>query len=522
MKRIKRAAEYYPQWESEIDPDGPAKYGAGKVNAYRSITEWGHVTTDSDHIAYWGAQTGSPDTYYVSGDLVVEEGDTLVLNKGTTIKIAPEPWENDEINGEDPNRVEIIVKGTLRAGTSGSGPIVFESFADTPAIGDWAGIRFDSPSNGYALEGITVRHAKIGIEVVSGELLLKDNVVDSCETGIKISSANVTVDTCTVQNNTDYGIYAVSSDSLLTIKRSIVKFNDVGMYLADSTQTTVTSCTVTDNDIGIEVYRDHLVTIKNCTINDNTTDGIYIHSGSPIKIEGNTVDGNGVGIFAYSANVKIKNSNVVTNNTGGIKCDYFAHALIESTTISGNGTGILAVNGSEPGVGGGTGSGDNSITNQTYFHISNLTTEVTIMAENNWWGSSRGPKATEFIGPVDYTPWRSSAPSLTSEFIAFEDEEDGEELPHGFAISAAYPNPFNPTATVKYEVPRPGAQVSLTIYNVRGQVVRTLVDEFKVPGFYTVTWDTRNDAGGPTASGIYFLQMRTRGFTQTKKLVLLK
>ena len=86
-----------------------------------------------------------------------------------------------------------------------------------------------------------------------------------------------------------------------------------------------------------------------------------------------------------------------------------------------------------------------------------------------------------------------------------------------------YPNPFNPTTTIKYSVAERGA-VTLKIYNAAGQLIRTLVDEEKAPvqGGFTANWNGMNDSGQPVASGVYFYRLTAQNFSQTKKMVLLK
>lgn len=86
-----------------------------------------------------------------------------------------------------------------------------------------------------------------------------------------------------------------------------------------------------------------------------------------------------------------------------------------------------------------------------------------------------------------------------------------------------YPNPFNPTTTIGYEIKDQG-HVSLKIYNAAGRLVRTLVNEVQTPqpGGFSVTWDGTNNAGQGVSSGVYFYKLAAKGFTQTKKMVLLK
>ena len=90
-------------------------------------------------------------------------------------------------------------------------------------------------------------------------------------------------------------------------------------------------------------------------------------------------------------------------------------------------------------------------------------------------------------------------------------------------LNNAAPNPFNPETTIRYGVRKRG-HVSLKVYNVAGQLVRTLVDDIKSPrpkGF-EVTWDGRSDRGDAAATGVYFYKLVAPGFTETKKMVLLK
>jgi len=89
-------------------------------------------------------------------------------------------------------------------------------------------------------------------------------------------------------------------------------------------------------------------------------------------------------------------------------------------------------------------------------------------------------------------------------------------------LAQNYPNPFNPSTTIAFEV-RNRTRVTLRIYNVAGQRVRTLIDDVRAPGVtHTVEWDGRNTHGQAVATGVYFYRIATRGFVSTRKMVLLK
>jgi hypothetical protein len=96
-----------------------------------------------------------------------------------------------------------------------------------------------------------------------------------------------------------------------------------------------------------------------------------------------------------------------------------------------------------------------------------------------------------------------------------------ETTPTEFSLLQNYPNPFNPETTIKYNLAE-GTDVHLRIYNIVGQVVRTLVAERQSAGRYQVRWEGTDDRGMTVSSGIYFYQISTGKFQDVKRLMLLK
>ena len=95
------------------------------------------------------------------------------------------------------------------------------------------------------------------------------------------------------------------------------------------------------------------------------------------------------------------------------------------------------------------------------------------------------------------------------------------KLPSNYSLTGNYPNPFNPTTLIRYELSEE-SPVRLIIYNVTGQEIKLLIDEEQSAGYKSVTWDGRDNDGRAVATGIYFYRLNVRGFSQTKKMVLLK
>ena len=94
-------------------------------------------------------------------------------------------------------------------------------------------------------------------------------------------------------------------------------------------------------------------------------------------------------------------------------------------------------------------------------------------------------------------------------------------LPQEPLLDVNYPNPFNPSTAIPFALPA-GQEVDLDIYNMLGQRVRTLMTGYLDPGFHTIVWNGRDDAGRSVAAGLYISQLRADGFRQTRKMTLLK
>jgi hypothetical protein len=112
---------------------------------------------------------------------------------------------------------------------------------------------------------------------------------------------------------------------------------------------------------------------------------------------------------------------------------------------------------------------------------------------------------------------------VTEEFLptAIEEPEVIPDIETVTYLDHNYPNPFNPSTTIRYGL-RSRTHVSLKVYNVMGQLVKTLVNETKNSGDYTIVWRGVNNTGESVASGVYFYRLIAGAFSHTKKMVLLK
>jgi hypothetical protein len=98
---------------------------------------------------------------------------------------------------------------------------------------------------------------------------------------------------------------------------------------------------------------------------------------------------------------------------------------------------------------------------------------------------------------------------------------ESEGVPVEFALHENYPNPFNPTTTLRFELPEV-SNLTLTIFNMLGQKVKTFNMQSTPAGYHTLKWNATNDFGDPVGAGVYLYQLQTKDFVKTRKMVLLK
>jgi len=108
----------------------------------------------------------------------------------------------------------------------------------------------------------------------------------------------------------------------------------------------------------------------------------------------------------------------------------------------------------------------------------------------------------------------------TSVSTSLEDQSKKEEL-NSFHLGQNYPNPFNAETVIEYALPT-NTQVKLSIYNILGQHIKTLIDECQKAGYKKVTWDGKDQRGREVSSGIYFYRIKTDRNVEVKKMLLLR
>jgi hypothetical protein len=136
-----------------------------------------------------------------------------------------------------------------------------------------------------------------------------------------------------------------------------------------------------------------------------------------------------------------------------------------------------------------------------------------------WYDDQTNPQDAD---PVPVTmPSDHSGIDFDFPFTAVESEDEIAQGPTEFELHQNYPNPFNPETRIEYTLKKAG-HVTVHIYNVLGGKVKTLLDQEQSAGFYQINWDGKNDKGKSVSSGLYLYKLEVNGFSQAKRMLLLK
>ncbi len=243
--------------------------------------------------------------------------------------------------------------------------------------------------------------------------------------------------------------------------------------------------------------------------------------------------------FAVKTADEIPNWSDLSNIVSATTIDLTAPAaIIDLSALTGDANGAITLNWTAPGD-------DNMLGTAAVYEIRYSLNEITDL---NWLETSLfmtppsplpagEQQSTELTGltpgqfyhiavkTYDSSQNSSAISNIASAEAGFNlstDIDDNENnLPTKFALAQNYPNPFNPSTTIGFALPT-SSYVNLTIYNIEGKKVKTLVEQNLSAGEHTIEWDGTNNSGSKISTGIYIYRISTETFSATKKMILLK
>jgi parallel beta-helix repeat protein len=462
-----------------------------------------------------GSVTFSGGVYYFNDTLNITQSDTLKILINTTVKLAPIGVFN--------------VYGTLIINPPDS--VKFTS-ADT-----------------------TQKFYEMRLEDLSDASVMKKMIFEYSYNGIRLLNTSPLIDSCTIRYNctgntstTAPAINLFNSNAVIShckIYRNYKVAIGGGANIANAPQILYNA-----------IYENNIANANASQINlgasgtgttlikGNIIRGLYIYAGGiatlptgtlNIVIEDNIIKNNRYGIALQNANTNaIIRGNIIDSNNiqgvpmlGGSGINFLGNstltAVVTRNFIRWNLWGITIQNTAKPNLGNLSNAdtsddGYNYIygnsNSDTIYDLYNNTPD-SIKAENNFWGTGNLSIIEQHIfhkpdnpalGFVDYIPI----------YIPVSVSNNGSMLPSGYKLFNIYPNPFNPAAVITYELPK-AVHVYLKVYDILGNEISVLENGLKQAGKHEVLFN-----GGNLSSGVYFVVLKTDGFVDSKKFVLIK
>jgi parallel beta-helix repeat protein len=417
-----------------------------------------------------------------------------------------------------------------------------------------------------------IRHNDNGIESSdsSSPLVESNSFHDNVNTAIRSFDSSPTISKNTFYNNTAiFSSVIFCQSSSPRISENL--FRDNGNAAIDcmgGSNPTIWQNTIVENDFGVTISDSSSPSLKNNIIAYNTNIGIAINDveASP-EIQYNDFWANAGGNF-FGTSPEI--GDLTTTNSNGDSSDIFFNIIMNPQFVNSssddfqllssspcidagdpaNPAGILVL-GAAPDMGVFEFEGTVPVELASFVFVNGVLKWTTVSETNNLGFEIQRSNSVDgkfirvgFVAGAGTTviPHRYEFRDTVTTGIYFyrlkQIDTDGTfeyspiikavySNPVEFSLAQNYPNPFNPATTITFEIPNSvetvdGERVTLSIYNARGQLVLTLLDEEKGPGIYKLRWHGVDKLGRPVSSGLYFYRLKSGNEILTRSMILTK
>lgn len=449
----------------------------------------------------------APGEYTVSGSITVEEGDSLVIEPGVVLQFAPDTY--------------FQINGFIHAVGDSENTILLTGVSDEK----WEGLSLVNSAPDCILEYCVIEKSKTGVIVNHNDIKFDHLRIENNYTGItlehnyskeNIYTSNTLEITNSKLNNNETGIRIgvtiADREMNILLKNNEICYNQRGIsheVTFDSTLVTpslniyIVNSNISYNDLNAMVFTGlcfrgtHRVVIANSILKNNESQGSMgviwddTVGQRSIEIQNSNFHNNTPSILSefYGDNTYIGVN--VTTNANGDPCDAYSNISMDPLFIDGwNGDFMLTEN--SPCIDAGT----NTITDYT-FPIADLFGNYRI-----WDGDGNGSEIVD-MGAYEY-----GAPAGI---------EDQVVEVQNYTLHQNYPNPFNPVTTISYALPKSGL-VELNVYNLNGQLVRSLVNGKMGKGVHKAEFN-----GTELTTGMFIYNLKVDGkIVQSKKMMMLK
>ena len=417
------------------------------------------------------------------GDVVVEQGGMLTLERGTNIRFV-----SDAVYSAGPaaGQCELMIDGYMVARGCQTAAVVLEPLVFPYGNDEWSGVLI-GPTGSASITRTRISGAITGIECLSTDVYISECEIVGCTLGIKSDDSSPLIDHNTISGNS-YGISASGGQPII-----------IGNMMESNVYSGVILSSSCD-----------AILQKNTMRSTAQGHGLSCYTSSPLLTQDNRLEFNSLcGMYLSNSSPSIDSCWIGYNGDCGIKASYYSGPVISKTSIVANRIGVGVYLNAEPVLGDTeTEQGRlNDIRQNTMYAIYNTTTKE-VKAQENWWGSDT-PDPGQFLGPTDYSYWLVMPPAGID-----------DECAQSALVQALFPNPFGHMLSVDLAPARDHLPVRAAVYDVRGRLVRDLAT-IDVPVRTRLQWDGRDNNGRRVASGAYIISIDSKTRTETRKVILL-
>jgi len=469
----------------DIDPNSPSSYNTQLRTITVGINPYGiDVTPDGSRVYV---------ANYTSQNIMVIDADP---NSGAF------NYVRSSVDTESENRdIDISPDGTLAFVTGTAGLIILNIDANAPA-GEFNTVRATVDTESETREvDVTPDGTLAVVTTMDGNLLFIDVFPLSPTFGQVRSSVDTETDSRDVEVSPDGTLLYVTnlnSNTVSVYELSYVAGAAIMGVIADASGNGFDQ--VVASEINLSLIQ---------TINVGTTpEGIVIDATGQRAVVANSGNGGSATIIDISQTPRPKPTTAVTNLIGDVE------TLMNDEKLSyGEGTSLLAkLDAAKKHLE--KGKVESAVDKLRVFikMVQNLLDRNELSYED---GQPLIAEAEAIIYDLNNQPEKNPQERLQQQM----------QLPDEFRLEQNYPNPFNPVTTIRYDIPAhvtDGVNVRISVYNLLGQLIATLVHEHKLPGHYNVTWNVQTFSGSKLASGIYIYRIEAGEFQQYRKMILMK
>ena len=353
-------------------------------------------------------------------------------------------------------------------------------------------------------------YGKYGIQIdknySEGNIITNNKIQGGTEAGLRFNNSHENTTDGNVISDANRGIYTNGDAFGNVMQNDSVKNCVNGFVFVNSDHEFVDNATIVDNDIGVLVQGGTEILFTDSKISGSDSMDVIAKNNATLFLLDTEFD---------SVSVAVEEGSAVFLGRYLVDLKVTIFQVVSVPNVS-----IQVLNASGEQVGAGKTDSDGLLSLGLY--PEGYTASGYIPDQNPFtFYSSITLGEDLYTDTLTATVTGDTAYSFDLEAVVSNIDLDQLGIPKVFALNQNFPNPFNPSTTIRYQLPQ-ATHVSINVYNLLGQMMTTLVDEDQKAGYKAVVWDGTNSSGHSVSSGLYIYRMKAGEFIDVKRMIFLK